>query len=483
VSESHETLFGKACLERGWITPGRIAECLRRRGTAPPKPLSVLLVEEGLLNPRQAESLRDEIARLTRSEDPGADRQEDAALARALVRKGLAAKEHILEALSIRDHIAARKVPPPRLGAILFQKGYVSLSVLEDHLPLKERGVPAAPAAPPPREGRSLPSEPSETELQRAAANPLNRLGKYVLFRELGHGGMGSVHQAWDTQLKRWVAIKILTAKLEGNEGILRFRREAQTAAALQHPHIVDIYDVAQEGDRHFLVMRFVEGKPLAGQVLSPRRACEIMIAVTQAVDYAHSRRVIHRDLKPQNILLDTSGKPWVMDFGLAKHAEGMNLTSPGTVVGTPSYMSPEQAAGNPGQIDPRSDVYSLGAILYEILTGKPPFQGASPVETVKMVVHRPVTPPSQINPDVPPELEAIVLKAMEKDRARRYPTASSFARDLERYLTGRKATVRRPSTLRHLRRTPRRNRRILLWAALLVALLAALAVLVLLAR
>lgn len=477
MSEVFDKLFGKACAERGWATLERIDECLRRRTSGPARPLPDLLVEAGVLSPRQAEALGEEIARLTRSPDPEAARQEDTALARELVHRGLAAKEHVLEALSVQNYLETRKGRRPRLGEILFQKGYVSLACLEQFLPLQGKGSPAPP--PPAAEARPGPAGPSEEELRQASADPRQRLGKYLLIRKLGHGGMGSVYQAWDPHLKRWVAIKILTVRLEGGEELLRFQREAQTVAALQHPHIVDIYDVARDGDRHYLVMKFVEGKTLAGQVLPPRRACELMIAVAQAVDYAHSQKVIHRDLKPQNIMVDTSGKPWVMDFGLAKHAEAMNLTSPGTVVGTPSYMSPEQAAGNLRQIDPRSDVYSLGAILYEILTGKPPFQGASAIETIKMVVNRPLTPPSQINPDVPRELEAIVLKAMEKDKSRRYPTALSFAHDLERYLAGRKATVRRISTLRSFRRAGP-VRRWILWLVILgiLALLTALAAL-----
>jgi serine/threonine protein kinase len=150
------------------------------------------------------------------------------------------------------------------------------------------------------------------------------------------------------------------------------------------------------------------------------------MAQVARAVDYAHDRKVIHRDLKPQNVMIDTSGKPWIMDFGLAKQLTGgLNLTSPGSVVGTPSYMPPEQAAGHLAQVDSRSDIYSLGAILYEIVTGQAPFKGANP---------------------------------MEKDKGRRYPTASAFARDLERCMTGEKVTVRRPSRVRDLRRQVRRN-------------------------
>jgi hypothetical protein len=498
VSDALETIFGKVCVERGWATRDQIVDCLRRRAGGEASSLSAILVRDGLVTSQQADSLRDEVARLLESDDIEVVRKEDSSLGQILVRKGLATKEHVLEALSIQEHFARKGGPVPRLGEILVEKGYISFAALEETLHLQGRmtrlrcsacgadytvpnhdprrkylcrrctgsltlpaGRDLPPAAPTPLPSLSPQdvSIPDDEEVLRAGSNPKNRLGKYVLVRELGRGGMGAVYKAWDSDLNRWVAIKILTANLGGGEELARFQREAQTTAALQHPDIVGIYDVAREGDRHFIVIKYVEGRTLAGQAIPLRRACEIMVQVARAVDYAHDNKVVHRDLKPQNIMIDAAGKPWVMDFGLAKHLSGgLNLTSPGTVVGTPSYMPPEQAAGNLTQVDPRSDVYSLGAILYEVVTGRPPFKGANPVETIKMVVRQPVTPPSKINPDVPRPLETVILKAMEKDKGRRYPTASAFARDLERCIAGEKVTLRRPSRVRDLRRHVRRN-------------------------
>ncbi len=480
MSDARETIFGKVCLERGWVTREQIKDCLRRRAAGESSSLSTLLVDGGMVSPDQAELLRSEIARLLESDDFEAVRRKDASLGQILVKKGIVSKEHVLEALSIQEFQGGKGGPVQRLGEILLEKGHVTFATLGETLRLHALPPRALePAAPTPMPAPPSPPAAGATpeEALRAAAHPDNLLGKYVLIQELGRGGMGTVYKAWDSSLRRWVAVKILTGtSLGGGEDLARFLREAQTAAALQHPNIVAIYDVAQEGSRHFITMKYVEGKTLAGRKLPFRQACEIMVDVARALEHAHAGKIVHRDLKPQNVMLDAAGKPWVMDFGLAKQLSGgLNLTTPGTVVGTPSYMSPEQAAGNVTQVDPRSDVYAMGAILYELLTGQPPFRGANPVETIKMVVSRPVTPPSRIDPDVPRALEAVVLKAMEKDKGRRHQTARAFAMDLERFLGGQKITVRRPAPVRNLPRQARRNPAILILvvSAILATLLA----------
>jgi len=339
------------------------------------------------------------------------------------------------------------------IGRAAFERGLVSSTQLEecgcDSSRLVDRGYLT------PRQAAQLRADLSGSDAPTLRAPPAppsappegvgRRFGKYHIVGELGRGGMGSVHKAWDPSLNRWVALKVLLS-LGGEEEIARFRREAQTAATLSHPGIVGVYEIGMDGERSFIAMEFVQGRTLAGERPSLSRACEILIDVARAVDHAHRRGIIHRDLKPQNIMLDSADKVRVMDFGLAKPLRGRSqVTIEGTVIGTPSYMSPEQADGRIAQIDHRSDVYSLGAVLYELLTGRPPFRGASVIETLTQVVEKRALPPSKFNRSIPRALEAIVLKALDKDKTRRYASAEAFARDLERFRKGQAVDARRP--------------------------------------
>ncbi len=305
-------------------------------------------------------------------------------------------------------------------------------------------------------------------EVSRAAEDPRNRIGKYILLRELGRGGMGVVYKAWDSSLKRWVAVKFLI--LPGSdEDLKRFQREAQTAASLKHPNIASIYEVGEADGKPYISMEYVEGQNLHGLKLGVRRACEIMHQVALALDFAHRHSIIHRDLKPGNILLDSDDKPTILDFGLAKSMkDAARLTISGMVVGTPSYMSPEQAEGLTGQIGPRSDIYQLGAVLYELVTGRPPFRGESAAQILRRVVDEEAIPPSRLA-SVPADVETIVVRAMDKDPRRRYPSAKAFADDLERFLKGESIVARPASTFTRAKRLLRRHKAI---AAGAVALL-----------
>ena len=243
--------------------------------------------------------------------------------------------------------------------------------------------------------------------------------------------------------LNRPVALKmILAGQLAGDNDVKRFYTEAEAAANLDHPGIVPIFEVGEHDGQHFSSMGFVEGHSLAQRLASgplpPREAAALLAKVADAIEYAHRRGVIHRDLKPGNILLDQNSNPRVTDFGLAKMVQSdSGLTGSGQIMGTPSYMPPEQAGGTRGDVGPAADVYAVGATLYALLTGRPPFQAATPMDTLIQVINEVPVPPRRLNASIPSDLETICLKCLEKDSGKRYPTAAALADDLRRYLAG----------------------------------------------
>jgi WD40 repeat protein/tRNA A-37 threonylcarbamoyl transferase component Bud32 len=303
----------------------------------------------------------------------------------------------------------------------------------------------------------------------------------YAITAELGRGGMGVVYQARQWGLNRQVALKmILDGTRASPEERVRFHAEAEAVAQLQHPHIVQIYDVGEHAGCTYLALEFVDGGSLAQKVggtpLPARQAAEIMETVARAVHFAHQRRIVHRDLKPANILLTTEGVPKISDFGLAKRTEyDARLTGSGGVLGTPSFMPPEQAAGKSGEIGPLVDVYALGATLYFLLTGRPPFQAANATETLRQVIDEDPVAPRRLNPAADRDLETICLKCLEKTPQRRYASAGDLADDLRRYLDGRPILARRASWREHGWRWVRRNPG---WAATLATALGLLLVL-----
>jgi WD40 repeat protein len=264
-------------------------------------------------------------------------------------------------------------------------------------------------------------------------------LGDYLLEKEIAHGGMGVVYRAHQLSLNRTVAIKLLLlGRYSSAESIERFRREAQSIGALRHPGIVAVHEVGEYQGQHFISMEYVDGPTLAvllrGGPLPPERAAKITRDVAQAVQYAHEHGVLHRDLKPSNVLLDDAGIPRITDFGLAKKLDGStDLTLTGQMVGTPNYLSPEQAAGRQAEVGPASDVYAIGAVLYELLTGRPPFMADSVQETLLRIRDREPISPRVLNPAIDREIETICLKCLEKDPSRRYPSAGALAADLDR--------------------------------------------------
>jgi eukaryotic-like serine/threonine-protein kinase len=273
------------------------------------------------------------------------------------------------------------------------------------------------------------------------ATTPHILLDRYEVGRLLGAGGMAEVFEGRDRLLARRVAIKVLQAQFVRDPSFLiRFKREAQAAASLSHPNIVGVYDTGSEDGTHFIVMEYVDGRTLKDVIraegpLYPERAAEICADVCSALVAAHARGLIHRDIKPGNVMLTPDGKVKVMDFGIARATTSETITQTAAVVGTAQYISPEQAQGQ--TVDYRSDIYSLGCCLYEMLTGTVPFTGATPVAIAYRHVREDPTPPRMLNADVPAPLEAICLKAMAKLPDNRYQTAAEFQSDLERFRNG----------------------------------------------
>ena len=275
--------------------------------------------------------------------------------------------------------------------------------------------------------------------------------GEYEIISEVGRGAMGIIYRARHRFLKREVAIKVMLAGMYASKKqVARFYREAQAAAKLRHPNIVPIYDIGKRHGRHFFTMDYVEGRSLSSMVhagdITIRGALRLVIELAEALAYAHSQKVIHRDIKPSNIIVDMDGKPHLMDFGLAKQLDsGTKFTQTGSAIGTPAYMSPEQAAGESHRLDHRSDLYSLGAVLYELVTGRPPFEGENMMKVIMQVLNHDPALPRALNPKVHRDIQTVILKAMEKNPERRYQTMQEYADDLRRFMAG-EAILARPA-------------------------------------
>ncbi len=289
---------------------------------------------------------------------------------------------------------------------------------------------------------------PATATLDTACSPPATRSGPhavpeipgYEILGELGRGGMGVVYQARQTKLNRVVGLKmILAGGHAGAADLARFRAEAKAIARLQHPNIVQVHEIGEHEGKPFFSLEFCAGgaldKKLAGTPLPPREAARLVQTLARAMHAAHQASVIHRDLKPANVLLTADGTPKITDFGLAKKVGEAGRTSTGDVMGTPSYMAPEQALGKSQEIAATTDVYALGAILYECLSGRPPFKAATSLDTIMQVVSDEPVPPSRFQPKTPRDVQTICLKCLQKEPARRYSSAAALAEDLERFL------------------------------------------------
>src|SRR5881409_1286779 len=310
-------------------------------------------------------------------------------------------------------------------------------------------------------------------------AEVLVEFGDYALLEEIGRGGQGVVYRARQKSLNRTVALKVIgLGQWSSTPHLRRFRHEAEAAASLEHPQIVPIYEIGERDGSCYFSMKFIEGGQLDAVVkrepISIRRAAELLVKIARTVQFAHEHGILHRDIKPGNILLDKKGEPHLTDFGLARLVESEStVTRTLEVLGTPSYMAPEQAVGNNDVVSSVTDVYGLGAVLYQLLTRHPPFAGGTTYETIKLLLETEPRQPRLWNSKINRDLSTICLKCLEKDPQRRYPSALALAEDLERWRKHEPIRARPTGMFTRGRKWVRRNPTI----AVLVALLLALAV------
>jgi hypothetical protein len=351
-----------------------------------------------------------------------------------------------------RMFVARHLLPPETLQGLSDRatlRGAKQATVVEAQHTVDELPPPAsepASAAPAPR-GEAVLAPPG-----------------YEVLGKLGEGGMGVVYKARQVNADRLVALKMIRHSAHaGPAELARFRTEAEAIARLQHPHVVQVFEVGEHNGLPFFSLEFCPGgsldKKLAGTPLTPQEAAALVALVAQGVQAAHEAKVLHRDLKPANVLLAADRTPKVTDFGLAKKLDAQGVTLPGVVMGTPSYMAPEQASGEVAELGPAVDVYALGAILYECLTGRPPFRAATVLQTLQQVQSDEPVPPARLNPQVPRDLEAVCLRCLEKDPARRYASAAELAEDLGRFGRGEPTRARPVGRLERGAKWARRNR------------------------
>ncbi|WP_372364563.1 protein kinase [Candidatus Uabimicrobium sp. HlEnr_7] len=306
--------------------------------------------------------------------------------------------------------------------------------------------------------------QPSRSQVNTPQPQQTRRFGSYELIEEIARGGMGVVYKARQMYLNRIVALKLLLSGTAASESeILRFKREAEAAGSLQHPNIVSIYEIGKQDNHHYFTMDFVDGETLQALIKKkkPRKKLlEYLVKIALALEHAHQKKVIHRDIKPSNIIVSKDGEPKVTDFGLAKKLDAETvLTESGSALGTPFYMSPEQTTGEE-EISGKSDIYSLGVILYEILTGRYPFNGSTLIELYHKIVNDDPIPPRKINRKADKDLEIICLKCMEKVPEMRYASAKDLAEDLDNYLKGEAISARRSSLVYRLGRKIKKNKK-----------------------
>jgi serine/threonine-protein kinase len=474
-------LLGQIAVQERIVTPGQLDECLRLQQVSdPPKRLGQLLLEKGYLTAERLDALM--AIQRARAETIAADPGRGGLFGQIALRLGCVTQLQLDECLREQDSLS-QDGSPVLLGQLLLRKNFITTDQFLEILRRQKKEVVRCPGCDtlydtrPHAEGSKFvcsrcgtvvqvpwrQTEPrAESPRLPGAAFQGQNVGRYQILEPVGQGGMGVVYKALHRDLNRVFALKILkSGDLTTFDTVRRFQREARLAAKLRHPNIVAVHDAGEEQGIHYIAMEYIEGEPLSARLVARRARARdnliLMEKVVRAVAYAHREGVIHRDLKPANIMVDLQGEPHIMDFGLAKQAfEGSLLTRSGAFLGTPFYMAPEQIRGEP--VDARSDLYTLGVILYEILTGRLPHAGQNDAETYNRIAHEDAPPPRDLNARIHPDLQTVCLKAIEKEKDRRYPTADAFAEDLRRHLDGEPIQARPAGPVERLVRRARKN-------------------------
>ncbi len=512
-------LLGRIALREKLMTKEQLYDCLVAQERNPSKSLGSIMITRGYMKSEDVDRLL--TLQQQDIEQTGDARPEarGALLGKILIEKGLATEYQVNECLRLQGQLADVGIKPiPPLGAIMIKRNYLKKDAVETALQLQNLSIYSCPECgdrigmgdqPEGREdvvckkcGAEVPflfvkmaaavqealdaaskehDQDLPDDVTMANIDPANHFGKYVLVKEIGRGGAGVVYRAWQRDLNKMVALKMLPHHSDTAAGIRtpfgdaedvkRFYSETRAVAELSHPSIIPILDFGAVDNHFFFTMKYIEGMTLDAIVrdgidesvfkttfISDKRKVErpeakpllrgreiplplsaaIIRDVARAVGYAHERGVYHRDLKPSNIIIDKSGRPWVMDFGLAKLASiGDPAYVKGVIMGTPYYMPPEQASGDMEVVDSMSDIYSLGAVLYELACGYSPYATKNPDEVLTSLPHAPPEPVEKLAPSVPPDMVLIIRKSMEHEKKNRYPRATCLADDLQRFLDG----------------------------------------------
>jgi hypothetical protein len=485
-------LIGKIALREGFLTQEQLYDCVMFQERSPSKPLGAIMVNRGYINQDQlGKILQIQRSALDDVGEGAKTSRKTLLLGKVLVEKGLASEYQVNECLRLQARMVELGIKPiPHLGEIMLKRGYINQDRLQTALMLQssefytclECGspidfneinsggesytcrqchtqLPALFAKMAATLYQSLEKASQEMdvdvpkEVREKMADPTNQFGKYVLVTELGRGGAGVVWKAWQKDLNKIVALKILSLESQTGAGIetpygdaediKRFYNEIRAAADLSHENIVPILDFGIEQNHFYYAMKYIEGQTADALACSTRRppvevSLKIIHDVALALGYAHSKGIFHRDVKPSNIIVDTAGKPWIMDFGLAKIAHmGDPAYVKGVIMGTPYYMPPEQASGDMEKVDALSDIYSLGAVLYELVTGVCPYSDKSPEAVVGLLLNEPPAAPKTLNKDLPPAVDKVIRKSMQREKKERYATCEQFTEDIRRSLSG----------------------------------------------